>query len=309
MSNSELMIKRLALIKQLYKVGIEQSKQFETLASFSVLTFHDSIEMFLKLLSEHKNIKSEKFNFLDYWTSIPELTLKESMKSLNSRRVNIKHKGLLPSKSDIEISRVNTTDFLNQNSKIFFNIDFENISLVELVDFIEVKKYLIKAQSGLDNYNWENCIENSAIAFYQLLYEYENNKIGSYINSPFYFGKDFHFHTSFTMGIKDNKKLAQFVDRVGDSIGKMQQAIKITSLGIDYKRYVKFKLLTPIITRTTGGIFFAELWNKKKWTKENCQYCIDFVIESSLKLQEFNFDIQDIEEDIDGFFTLEKENE
>jgi len=133
MLNREIIIKRLALIKHLYKIGTEQSMQFETIASFSILSLHDSIEMFLKLLAEHKNIKSESFNFLDYWTSIPTLTLKESMRNLNARRVNIKHTGLLPSKADIEISRVNTTDFFEQNTIIHFGIDWKDISLLTLI--------------------------------------------------------------------------------------------------------------------------------------------------------------------------------
>ena len=54
MLNREIIIKRLALIKHLYRIGAEQSRQLETIASFSILSLHDSIEMFLKLLAEHK---------------------------------------------------------------------------------------------------------------------------------------------------------------------------------------------------------------------------------------------------------------
>ncbi|MBE9510227.1 MAG: hypothetical protein IMY71_05050 [Bacteroidetes bacterium] len=46
-----------------------------------------------------------------------------------------------------------------------------------------------------------------------------------------------------------------------------------------------------------NGTHVAEMWQEKKWTKENCQYCIDFVVESALKLQEFDFDIEEIEDD------------
>ena len=94
---------------------------------------------------------------------------------------------------------------------------------------------------------------------------------------------------------QQGRKLGEFIDKVKNSIDGMQKAIKIISLGIDYKRYVKFKLLTPIITRTIGGNQIAEIWGEKKWTKENCQYCIDFVLDSSLKLQEFDFDILELE--------------
>lgn len=297
MLNKEIIIKRLALIKHLYKMGIEQSKQIESIASFSILSFHDSIEMFLKLLSEHKNIKSEKFNFLDYWSNIPSLTLMESMRNLNARRVNIKHKGLLPSKADIEISRVNTTDFFEQNTFSHFNIQWSNISLLSLIQYENVRERLEKAQKSLNDNKIEDCIELTAIAFDELINTYEKSKSSYFGNSPFYFGKDLTFLSSFHLGIKDDRKMSQFVDRVKDSLEGIQKAVKILSFGIDYKKYSKFKILTPIIQRTISGDYVAQVWGRKKWTKENCQYCIDFVLDSSLKLQEFEFDIDELIED------------
>lgn len=301
MLNRHLIVNRLALIKHLYKMGLEQSKQVEALSSFSILSFHDSIEMFLKLVAEHHNIKSDSFSFLDYWTHIPSLTLKESMRNLNARRVNIKHKGLLPSKSDIEISRVNTTDFFEQNTITQLGVDFKDVSLLTLISYKNVRIHLEEAQLALDKNDIEVCIEKAAIAFDDLLYTYECNKSNQFRDSPFFFGENMSFYSSFFMGIgrdyddQQGRKLGEFIDKVKNSIDGMQKAIKIISLGIDYKRYVKFKLLTPIITRTIGGNQIAEIWGEKKWTKENCQYCIDFVLDSSLKLQEFDFDILELE--------------
>ena len=88
--------------------------------------------------------------------------------------------------------------------------------------------------------------------------------------------------------------MANFVDNVKESIEGFQTAIKILSFGIDYKKYAKFKTLSPIIRRTIGGEYVAQLWGKKKWDKVNCQFCIDFVLESALKLQEFDFDINEL---------------
>jgi hypothetical protein len=297
MLNNEIIIKRLALIKQLQKIGIEQTNLSETIASFSILSFHDSIEMFLKLLVEHKNIKSDNFGFLDYWANIPTLTLKESMRNLNARRVNIKHKGLLPSKADIEISRVNTIDFFEQNTFSHFNIEFKDISLAILVDSLSVRGYLEVAQQALDASNFEKSIENSAIAFNELLHSYEQNKVTQFGRSPFFFGKSLTFHDSFFMGIKD-RKLAGFIDNVKESVEEMQKAIKILSFGIDYKRYLKFNLLTPNVTRIQSATHVAEIWGNKKWSKNNCQYCIDFVIDTAIRLQEFDFDIQELEEEM-----------
>jgi hypothetical protein len=300
MLNKDIIIKRLALIKYLYKIGIEQSRQSETIASFSILSLHDSIEMYLKLLAEHLNIKSDNFNFLDYWTSIPSLTLKESMRNLNARRVNIKHKGLLPSKADIEISRVNSTDFFEQNTLPQFGVDFNKVSLFSLIQYENVRQHLENGQKALDENNFGNCIEIVAIAFDELISKYEDSKSSYYGNSPFYFGKDLTFLSSFHMGIgrdwddQVGRKLGEFIDKVKDSLDGIQKAVKILSFGIDYKMFVKFKLLTPTIMRMVGGKRIAQVWGNKKWTKENCQYCIDFVLDSSLKLQEFDFDINEL---------------
>jgi len=79
MINSQLLYKRLSLTKQLINIGVEQSHQSESIAVFSILAFHDSIEKFLKLLCEHKNLKSDKIDFMKYWELLPDLTMKESM--------------------------------------------------------------------------------------------------------------------------------------------------------------------------------------------------------------------------------------
>lgn len=300
MINSQLLYKRLSLIKQLINIGVEQSHQSESIAVFSLLAFHDSIEMFLKLLCEHKNLKSEKIDFMNYWELIPDLTLKESMRNLNARRVNLKHKGLLPAKSEIEISRVNTIDFFEQNTLLQFGVDYKDISLIGLVDYSSVKNYLEISQNSLNSGDIEKCIENAAFAFDELLYLYEGNK--GHWKSPFHFGKDMRFQTSFFMGLSRSEfsefeKLGKFVDVVTDSLTVIQKAIKINCLGIDYKEFIKFDFLTPNVIRWEKRELQAEMIGKKKWTIENCQYCIDFVIKAALKLQEFDFDISSLVED------------
>ena len=52
MLSIELIIRRLAIIKYLFNLGVQQSMQAETVAGFSILTFHDCAEMFLLLVAE-----------------------------------------------------------------------------------------------------------------------------------------------------------------------------------------------------------------------------------------------------------------
>jgi len=300
MMNKELITKRLTYIKQLFKIGITQSSQVESIAVFSILSFHDSIEMFLKLLAESKEINSSNFGFLSYWDKIPELTLKESMRSLNARRVNIKHKGLLPAKSEIEISRVNTIDFFNQNTKTQFGIDFHEISLQELIKYPIVKKYLNGSQKFLEKSQFGESIEKAAFAFDELISTYESNK-HHWGASPFFFGDNirninYRRILSSIQTTDQGGNFEDFISSLKESIQAIQKATKIIGFGIDYKEYAKFKILTPNVTRLMSGDLIAQIMRKKKWTPENCQYCIDFVINSALKLQEFDFDIASLEE-------------
>ena len=48
-------IQRLALIRYLYNSAVEESRKPEPIGSTSILMFHDSIELFLQLASEHLN--------------------------------------------------------------------------------------------------------------------------------------------------------------------------------------------------------------------------------------------------------------
>ncbi len=176
MLSSEIIIRRLALIKYLYKIGEQQSKQAETIAGFSILAFHDCIEMFLLLVAEHNDVKSDNISFMGFWDKFPNLTLKESMRAVKDRRVSAKHKGQFPSKSDIDISRISVTDFLEQNSKIQFGIEFKDVSLLDLIKNEQVKDYLKKAQEYIQTNKFNESIIYSGIAFDELIHFYESNK-------------------------------------------------------------------------------------------------------------------------------------
>jgi len=301
MLSQEIIIPRLSIAKYLYQLGYTQSKQSESVAFTSLLSFHDAVEIFLKLVAEQADIKSDNFSFLDYWDKIPSLTLKESMRSLNVRRVNLKHKGILPAKQDLEISRVNVTDFFEQNSKIQFGINFKDISLINLVAYDSVRQYLEMSQKALAQNKFEDSIENVAYAFFDLIHTYEKSKKKNYNKSLFDFGDS----AFFTMSTQNNlRKLdSGFADnmaKINKTMEALQNSVKIMCLGIDYKKYAMFQFLTPTVNRSTNKLR-ATIYEYKNWTFENCQFCIDFVIESSLKLQDFDFDVQQLikEEEFD----------
>jgi len=278
----EIVRRRLAFIKYLYNIAVEQSQRPEPLCSASILTFHDAVELFLQLVSEHFNVSKKYINFLDYWDVLTpqllgnSLTQKASMERLNKARVALKHHGIMPSKLDIEAFRASTTNFFEENTEIAFDIRFADISLVELVQCEDAKNNLKEAEKMLkENKKIEDILDKVAVAFHQIIYDYESRTKDRFGRSPFSFGK----LNNLSSGVKN-------------SIETLQNAVKILSLGIDYRRYSKFTSLTPIVHRVLSGNYYTyslaySFQSNIKRTPEDAWFCINFVIETAVTLQQF----------------------
>jgi len=300
--DSTILMQRLSLIKYLYMRGIEQSRLPETLAAFSLHDFHDSVEMFMRLALEHMSIGAKNsVSFMQYWENLaPELpngfpSQKESMRRLNTARGSLKHQGITPSVSEIEGFRAATTNFFYENCSVIFEIEFSEISMVNLIKYKEAKKHLQNAQDHLSNELAQDAINEAAKAFALLIDEYEENKRAYYGQSPFFFGESMAFYSSVFMDIDfGNSKIANFIDATKSSIEALQNSVKFLSLGLNYRKLSKFQMLTPQV------IIYPEQESRKidinlplrKYTPTiiDAKYCYDFVIESALHFQEFDYE-------------------
>jgi len=311
-------IRRLAFIKYLYRLGIQQSETPEPLSAVSLLNFHDAIELFLQLASEHLNVGSKETRFMEYWEMLSkklpvgkELSQKEAVRRLNEARVGLKHHGTLPSKLDIEAFRATTTSFFEENTPIIFNVAFGEISMTDYVQPEQAREHLKTAETLLKSESFAEALDLTAIAFQQMLDDYESRKQDRFHSSPFFFGRDLTHYSSHQIGIghkrrigrslidgdndihehKYEEKLGKFIDTTKESLEAIQEAIKILAMGVDYRRYTKFKLLTPSVNRTLDGKFDTYRTYEQKHTTADVQYCIEFVIETAVKLQEFDYSL------------------
>ncbi|MCW3985225.1 MAG: hypothetical protein NWE91_02295 [Candidatus Bathyarchaeota archaeon] len=280
-------------------MAVEQSTKPEPACTVSVLMFHDSIELFLELASEHLDKGKSGANFMDYWELLKPriggtgLTQKESARQLNTARVGLKHSGIPPSKLALEGFRATATNFFVENTPIVFGIDFSDISLIELVQYVDAKNSLVKAQDLLEEGKIEDALDNVALAFAQLVDEYERSKKDKFGRSPFFFGERLSFLDSFFMKIEGD--LGRFIDKIKDSVEALQEAMKLLSLDLDYRRYARFRLLTPFILKISGGYNIQRIQRGSKGLPkpEDVKFCINFVIESALVLQEFEFALEE----------------
>lgn len=284
----EDVVKRLAFIRYMYQVGVEQSRKSEPLSALSILTFHDSVELFLQLVCVVKGVKSTNITFMSYWDEIKNkttliLTQKETMRKLNDARVQLKHSGVIPSHFEIVSADHSVTNFFLENTPLVFEMQFESVSMSYFVQCVQAKENLDMATRLIEESKFEESLDKISLAFEQIIDDYELKKVReSGGRSPFSRPQP----KSYRMGIKDRIQKEYFKD-IDDSIELLQKKIKIFDLGLDAKHYAKFESLTPWWRKDISGHYFSHKYKRDKpLTINDCLFCFDFVVESALHIQE-----------------------
>jgi hypothetical protein len=163
------LIRRLAFVRYLLGVGIDQSRRPDPLAAVALLTLHDAAEMFLQIVAEHQNASDQERNFIAYWNKLEKkgvrLSHRVAMERLNAARVNLKHRGVSPSHADIEGFRETVSSFLLENAKEVLGIDFDRLSLTHLLKSDTVRQLLEAAEAALTSGDLQTAMSESAQAF------------------------------------------------------------------------------------------------------------------------------------------------
>lgn len=294
----QIITRRLSLIKYLYSQGVEQSKKAETIAGFSLMQFHDAVEMFLLLVAEKNGEKGFlKWDFMQFWQKIPSLTMEAQMNSMKNRRVSLKHHGAFPSHDDVDECRINVGAFLTENSKIQFDVEFSDISLIDLVSFEKTREYLKEAQEKLNCNDYYQSLLFARQAFIELLKEFENTK-ENWFKSIFNIGQEPRRTYKKVIKAVDKKEYDRNVvwfDDIDKTVKELRTAVKLTAIGVDYKKYALFNAVAPNGWRDMNGVFHVseseEYFNRMvKASDELCDMSINFIIDCAVKFQDSDYD-------------------
>jgi hypothetical protein len=292
-------VRRLAFVRYLSQTAVAQSKAPAPLKAASLLTMHDAVELWLQLASEVCDVGASQPAFMEYWELLapklpPEgLSQKQSMRRLNKARVALKHQGTFPSDLDIEAFRATTVSFFQENTPLVFGLDIDEVSLLEFVNPDKSRELLKEAQALVSAGETVEALDKVAVAYAEMLEDYEDRKRKDYA-SPFDFGPSLTFHSSSFMKLSrrttEERKFADFVDKVRESLDAMQGAIKTLAFGIDYRKHSRFKALTPHLVRVMSGDWHIQRRrDSEERSADDVKFCIDFVVESALALSEFDY--------------------
>jgi hypothetical protein len=295
MALSRQEVKRLALIRFLYTQGVEQATRPQPLCSQALLSYQDAVEMFLQLAAEHLNVSLEPFvPFDEYFTKIQKVTRVElpsrrAMHRMNKSRVNLKHYGSIPSTSDLEQFRADVTTFLTDATQMVFAADFASLDMIDLVTQQSTLERLREADVSAAQGKYQLALMQLHVEFDRMLDDYADRKRNANGVSPYKWWPP--QRTRF--GNFDSKSAAQADVAVVAAIVDMQRALRVLAMGLDYQRYTRFELLTPLVPMGIEGgrLRYGPIPEAFTIGDDEYEFCRQFVIEAALHLAKMDFDL------------------
>lgn len=147
------MVKQLLLCKRLMTEGASFAERPDPVSSgMGISLFQDSVEMFIWALIKERGITvKETSSFTANIEALQKagvgISHTAKLFELNKARVGFKHYGNLPAADEAGKFQVYVEDFLRTSFKDHFAQDFDDISLIDLVSFPEVRERLKNAES------------------------------------------------------------------------------------------------------------------------------------------------------------------
>jgi len=299
---SPILVQRLAFAKYLLAAGVEKTMQPEPLAAAGLLSLHDAVEFANEVAVEHLNAKKTDDSFLAYWDVLDAklapsvLPERATMKRLSKARVALKHHGTMPSRLDLDSFVETTQRFFAETFPLVFGLDLHSVSMIEFVSAPTARDRLRLAQDHLERGSLKDGFTEACGAFSELLADFEKNTEDD-MGRPL-IGPTTRWNRSYNLrheidaitgggGINGPSELGRFVDAVTRTLDDLNDNMKLVAFGIDLRRLARFRRLTPHVTRS-GGDRLSFTWGRDASTRvADLEFCIQFVLESALRIQEF----------------------
>lgn len=177
---SESVIKKIQMAKLFYELGSDCFRIIENVerVGVGIILLQDSLELFLIAICEYLKVDYNPTNikFNQYFEKIESklkkkmpnetIPLKSEMLKLNRQRINIKHYGNLPNIDDCKNLNNYVYSFFIELSKRYLKVDFNSISLINLLNEDNIRDLMKQAEVNLENHNYGECQINCRKALY-----------------------------------------------------------------------------------------------------------------------------------------------
>jgi hypothetical protein len=297
---------RLAFVRLFFQQGIDQSRQPDPLNVGSVLTLHDTTELFLQLVAEHRRVNLPRFvHFHEYWKLLDPargpngvaLSGERPMNRLNDLRAAFKHYGTMPSTAAISQACADVRAFLEVNTLTVFGIAFDTIDMAEVIPQAGVRDKVRAATTAADNDDLTEAMCLLAEAYDELFGIPGPGDPSGFAR----FGDTVMTVAEYDIAAAlrpapndrtrrpvgaDHRHLASAIAKLMDAASEMQNAMRVMALGIDYRQFARFKKLTPSILYFMTGRTERRVRPDYLPTHTDFEFCRQFLINAALRIVE-----------------------
>jgi hypothetical protein len=211
-------------------------------AGEAILTLQDSAEMLMRVVGDQHGVTN--FQFPEFWQKIKDKTgvepsLRNAMVRVNQARVAFKHHGTLPNPTVVRDFLPLVKDFSFELSKAYLGLDFEKLSLAELVTRVSVKA-LVEEGEYLFASEPHKAMEKLGLAFEEL---YESAKQDAYdvLARP---PKPFKPRIDPSLS-----NIEDYIEEITEDHERVANTLNMLLLGIDPHMYFYFRNWTPRFIR------------------------------------------------------------
>jgi len=249
-------LNKLLLSRSLYQLAKEHIQSTSGIRlSIACNLLQDAVECFLLALSEHVNADiGQATQFDKYFQQINlkiaprELPFRLRLISLNKLRVNSKHYGLEPAKSELEPLFTTVWELFNEVTRLDFGKEFATLSLVDMLRDGEAKELLRQAESAFEGADYAHCLILCRQAIF-VKFEW------SYNAQPFLTGQPLGLMAAFGSKVpyfaRNQKYLEENVKEPTDYVIYDHNALEMELMksGVDSVAYWNVWRLTPEVYR------------------------------------------------------------
>lgn len=178
-SAQRISLKRLLLAKQLYMHALEHSRTDAALDKMiSIHNFHNSIEITLRAILLHHEIRLERELSLDFESLMNQidqysifrsqekrLPYRLELRRLNTVRNLVQHHAHEPEESSMEEWRVFTERFLSRTFKEYFDENFDNLTSLIFINDERLRNLLECAEDRLSDGKLDRALCANRLAF------------------------------------------------------------------------------------------------------------------------------------------------
>ena len=291
--------KKLILVKQIYQRALIQSQAKHSAVDriFAIVGFDLANETVLKAvvsaLNPSKNLAKDFQGVLDQAENeltTQKLTIPNKVKIqyVRTLRNDAQHKAKYPNETDVNDCRTYTQDFLTRTFSDVWGESFESISLIDVIQDVEIKNHLTEAEKDFANNDYTQTIIKSMVAF-QMMISGLADLITENIND---FIRGFVVSHSFDRTETDEKLFNAFT--------RTRDLVVLQTIGINTQEYLRYKRFTRFIhiAIMMDNNYHYGFTNDIAPTKEEAEFVFNFVTNVIVLIESL---YEDITEGYDWF--------